>query len=171
MINNGHISGSVHMNCDHCYSCVKQRCGGIRDQHRMWGTYHFKDMEADERPVEALVSAVFSGAVVRGHWSALGVRFSHHVGGCHKRELYMVINLVILLGKRFIYGPSGCESLSSHTFKGFFICRFLFEGYITDKASIWRGTEECYWCWGLGGGMKPSKPKFGWAFVAVQCNG
>lgn len=55
-----------------------------------------------------------------------------------------VINLVILLGKRFIYGPSGRESLCSHRVKDFLKCQFLLEGYFTDEAWISREMEGLY---------------------------
>lgn len=54
------------------------------------------------------------------------------------------INLAILLGKRLVYGPSGCESRSSRRGKGFLQCQFTLEGYITDEAGIWGEMEEFY---------------------------
>lgn len=58
--------------------------------------------------------------------------FSIMLGNVMEKKNY-IINLISLLGKRFIYIASNTEFLNVHRFKSFVKYQFILEGFITDE--------------------------------------
>ncbi len=50
-----------------------------------------------------------------------------------REEKNYIINIIILLGKRFIYKASNIELLNIHRFKSLVKNQFILEGFITDE--------------------------------------
>lgn len=81
--------------------------------------------------------------------SGIGLHFEWDFFSIMLREVMekknYIINLIILLGKRFIYNASNIEFLNVHGFKSFVKHQFILEGFITDvqyHMETWRKFTE-----------------------------